>query len=96
MTGTALGQWTVQEECQRCFRPEAAHGGPGMAHTQVSLGLEILIGRQFKIRSYHIKTQKSGFSLRSQKIEPSLELSGGHPSPAGLAGSPESSPHFWL
>lgn len=59
MTGTVLGQWVTQEETQRSFRPKAAHGGPAMAHTQVLLGLEILIECQFKIRSYHIKNPEA-------------------------------------
>lgn len=42
-------------------------------------------GCQFKIRSYHLKIPKSGFSLPRQKIWPLLEASGGHSFSSGPA-----------
>ena len=65
-----------------------------MNPTHILLGLQILIGCQFKIRSSHLKIQKSGFSLVSQKIWPLLELSRDHSFSPGLAlsKSPASSP----
>lgn len=94
MLGTLLGHWVKQEEMQRSFRLEAANRGPAMSPTQVSLGREILTGCQFKIKSYYIKIQKSGFSVRSQ-IWPFLGPDGAtplhqslpslrHPSPRSL------------
>lgn len=53
--GPLLGNCVKQEEMQRSFRLEAANRGLAMSPTQVSLGLEIVTGCQFKIRSYFIK-----------------------------------------
>lgn len=78
---------------QRSFRLEAANRGPAMSPTQVSLGLEVLTGCQFKIKSYYTKIRKSGFSVRSQ-IWPLLGPDGGHPSSPELALS--KSPKSWL
>lgn len=93
MTGTLLGHCVKQEEMQRSFRLEAANRGPAMSPTQVSLGLEVLTGCQFKIKSYYTKIRKSGFSVRSQ-IWPLLGPDGGHPSSPELALS--KSPKSWL